>query len=236
LIGSLTALQSEKKELAGALLTISLLEPGIAALFLLFMLWWTITSRRWRMWWGFVMATAFFTVISLLLLPSWFVPFMRNVVSHIHYNPGVSVASLLANWWPAIGLKLSLVLTVALGLVLFLEWRTLRGKDFRHGLWVACLAITAAPLIGLPTSLDGHILLFLPMVLLFAVAAERWRSNRAAFASGILLVGIFLLFWLVSGSIHALFMILPFLLLGGLYWMRWWSVNPPRTWIDTIRK
>jgi hypothetical protein len=27
---------------------------------------------------------------------------------------------------------------------------------------------------------------------------------------------------------------LPFLLLVGLYWIRWWAIRPPRTWFETI--
>ena len=36
--------------------------------------------------------------------------------------------------------------------------------------------------------------------------------------------------------LHTLFLLLPILILIGLYWMRWWSVRPPRTLADTLRK
>ncbi len=234
LFGAITAMRGGKDELAGALLSLSLLELGITTFFLLFVLWWTIAFRRWRVWGGFFMVVGFFTLASFLLLPSWFMPFLRGLVSHYHYNPGLTVMSFLAVWWPALGPKLSLVLTAGLGGIFFLEWRRIRGKDFRHILWVASLTLAAAPLIGLPISINAHLFLILPLTLILSVAAERWPGIRGAFVSGGIYFGAFILFWLVSKNIPALFLSLPLLLLIGLYWMRWWAVHPPRTWSDDL--
>ncbi len=234
LLGALAAVRLEKDELAGALLALALLKPGIAAVFLLFILWWVVAFRRWRVWWGFLMAAGFFAIASFMLLPSWFMPYLRGVVSHSHHNPGLTTTALLADWWPAFGPKLSLALTAGFGAVLFLEWRLLRGKDSRHVLWAASLTLAAVPLTGMPVSMDAHLLLLLPLTLLLSVAAERWIGARGALVSGGTLAGVFLLFWLVSGNVHARFLALPLLLLVGLYWMRWWAVHPPRTWSDTL--
>lgn len=234
LLGALAALRAERDETAGALLALSLLEPRMAPVFLLFLFWRATAQRRWRVWFGFLMTAGFFTLLAFLLIPSWFLPYLRNAISHSRYDPGVSVAALLADWWPAFGLRLSLGLTALLGLFLFLEWRALPGKDFRHVLWTASLTLAVGPLLGLPVALDGHLLLLLPLILLLAVAAERWRGARAAFVSGGILVALFALLWLAAGSLHALFLLPPFLLLIGLYWMRWWAIRPPRTWVETL--
>jgi hypothetical protein len=236
LLGALAALRAERDELAGALLSIFLFEPGLAPVFLLLLFWWTASRRRWRVWLGFLMAAGFLTILSFFLVPDWFLPWLRGAVSHSHYNPGLTVAGLLAGWWPALGLKLSLALTAILGLMLFLEWRALRGRDFRHFLWTASLTLAAAPLLGLPTSLDAHLLLLLPLTLLLGVTAERWTGVRVVLVDGGILLGVFAVLWLMSGSVHALFLVLPFLLLAGLYWMRWWAVHPPRTWVETLPK
>ena len=234
LFGALAAIRADKDELAGALLSLSLLEVGISVIFLLFILWWTVTFHRWRVWGGFLMVVGFFTIASFLLLPSWFLPFLRGVISHSHYNPGITVAALLNGLWPALGPKLSLVITAVLGAFLFIEWRLMRGKDFRHILWVAGLTLSAMPLLGLPFSLDAHLLLILPLILLLSVAYERWTGGRATLVGGVILAGLFLLLWLASGSIRTIFLALPLLLLVGLYWMRWWAVHPPRTWRDNL--
>lgn len=235
LLGALFSVRLEKDELAGALLALSLLEPGIAAVFLLFVLWHVVVFHRWRIFLGFLMAVGFFTVASFLLLPSWFIPFLQGVLSHSHYSPGLSTSVLLADWWPVLGPKISIALSIGLGAVLFLEWRHMRGKDFRHVLWVASLTLAAVPLTGLPVSQDEHLLLFLPFTLLLSIAAERWTGVRGSFFSSGILIGVFLLLWLISGNVHARFLLLPVLLFVGLYWMRLWAVHPPRTWSDTLK-
>jgi len=111
-----------------------------------------------------------------------------------------------------------------------------RGKDFRHALWTASLTLVAAPLLNIPTSLDALILLFLPLILILSIAAQRWTGLRAAFASGGILLAAFALTWLISGSTHALFFVPPIILFACLYWIRWWAVHPPRTWFDSIRQ
>ena len=235
-LGSLAALKSKRDELAGTLLTLTFLQPSITMLALFFALWWMIASKRWRILIGFSMVAGFFTFVAFLLIPGWFMPFLRGLVTHYRIDPGITVARLLTEWWPAAGSKFALVLTLILVLVLILEWRSMRQGDFRHQLWTACLVMSVAPLIGIPTSLDGHILLFLPLILLFSISSERWRSNRTAIIIGAVLVVLYFLLWAISSSAHALFLVLPILMLGGLYWMRWWAVHPPRTWVDAIRK
>jgi hypothetical protein len=236
LVAALVAIRDERDELAGALLALSFFKPSIAAVFLLFVLWWIVANRRGRIVLGFLMAVGLFTILSFFFLQSWFLPYLRGLVSDIRYNPGITVGGLLVEWWPAIGSRAGWIITIALALLLFIEWRALRGKDFRHALWTASLTLAVAPLLDLPTSLDAHIILFLPFILILSVAAERWTGLRAAFASGGILFVTFVLTWLISGSMHALFFVLPILLFACLYWIRWWAVHPPRTWFETTRQ
>jgi hypothetical protein len=236
LIAALSEIKNERDELGGALLALSFFKPSIAAVFLLFMLWWVIANRRGRVVLGFLMAVGLITLISFFLLPTWFFPYLRGLVSAFRYQPGLTVGNLLSEWWPAIGSRLGLIISLALAFLLFIEWRALRGKDFRHALWTASLTMVVAPLLDLPTSLDAHILLFLPFVLILSVSAERWTGLRAAFASGGIILATNAFQWLISGSTHALFFILPILLFACLYWIRWWAVHPPRTWFDSIRQ
>jgi len=236
IVAALVAIKDERDELAGALLALSFFKPSVAAVFLLFMLWWIVANRRGRIVLGFLMAVGFFTLISFFLLPSWLLPYLRGLVSAFRYNPGLTVGSLLAEWWPAIGARVGLIIMIAIALLLILEWRAVRGKDFRHALWTASLTLVAAPLLNIPTSLDALIILFLPLILILSIAAQRWTGLRAAFASGGILLAAFALTWLISGSTHALFFVPPIILFACLYWIRWWAVHPPRTWFDTIRQ
>ena len=140
------------------------------------------------------------------------------------------------------GDKLGWALTAVLVVVLFLEWRAVRRKDFRHFLWTASLTLAVTPLLGIPTHPHLYLILFLPLILIVAVSAERWFRPRRWLA-GVLLVLIFAGSWALIFHLSRLASLeplrailalaLPFLLLVGLYWMRWWAIRPPRTWIET---
>jgi hypothetical protein len=128
--------------------------------------------------------------------------------------------------------------------VLFLEWRAVRRKDFRHFLWTAGLTLTVTPLVGVPTHPGLYIILFFPLALFLSIVAERWSRPRHWGLAGILLVLILagswpLVYYLTELDSLAplrtfLIFALPILLLVGLYWIRWWAIRPPRTWFETI--
>jgi hypothetical protein len=74
-----------------------------------------------------------------------------------------------------------------------------------------------------------------------AVLAQRWSRRRQWLVTGIPLILIFLLPWFlalhlgVGGALLDLLALgLPFLVLVLLYWMRWWAISPPRTWIEAV--
>ncbi|MBE3040695.1 MAG: hypothetical protein IMZ62_18010, partial [Chloroflexi bacterium] len=62
--------------------------------------------------------------------------------------------------------------------------------------------------------------------------------------AGLVLLAIFFGFWIITASLFlagasaalndVLALVLPVLLVLGLYWMRWWAVRPPRTWSDSL--
>jgi hypothetical protein len=232
-LGALAVMRNKKDELAGALLVLSMLKPTLSPLFLVFLFWWTASQRRWHVWYGFLITAGFLIGLSFFLLPDWFLPFLRGLIAYNRNDPGITVAGLLSEWWPSLGLKLSLALTTCIGLMLFLEWRILRGIEFHHVLWTASLILIAWPLIGIPTSLESHLLLLLPLALIFSVTSERWMKMEAALLMSGLLIGAFIFIWLVSGKIPVLFLLPPSVLIAGLYWIRWWAIHPPRTWVET---
>jgi hypothetical protein len=232
-LGALAVMRNKKDELAGALLVLAMLKPTLSPLFLVFIFWWTASQRRWHVWYGFLITAGFLVGLSFFLLPDWFLPFLRGLIAYNRNDPGITVAGLLSEWWPSFGFKLSLALTACVGLMLFLEWRILRGIEFRHVVWTVSLILSAWPLIGIPTSLESHIFLLLPLALILSVTNERWMKMGAALMMAGLLIGAFIFLWLVSGKISALFLLPPGVLIAGLYWIRWWAIHPPRTWVET---
>ena len=136
-------------------------------------------------------------------------------------------------------------LTGLLLVVLFVEWRDVRRKDFRHLLWTASLTLAVTPLLGIPVIPQDFVLLFFPLIFFLSILAERWSPRPGRWGvAGLVLIGILIGFWLITASLYlagasaalnnALALIFPVLLVLGLYWMRWWAVRPPRTWSDSL--
>ena len=243
-VGALLALRAERDELAGALMILSAFQPLADGVFTLFLLWWVLYHRRWRVLWGALMPLGLLLIAAFIFLPGWFLPFLRALLAEYRYGVYFTPGTVFVGWWPAIGEKLGWALTAILVVVLFLEWRAVRWKDFRHFLWTAGLTLAATPLLGISTHPGLYAALFFPLALFLAVVAERWSRPRHWGLAGILLVLIFagswaLVYYLTGLDSLAplraiLIFALPFLLLVGLYWIRWWAIRPPRTWFETI--
>lgn len=237
--GLLLALRNHNDELAGALLVLPLFKPDVGGLLLLLLLWWALDQRRGRLLGSFLVTLVLVGVTSFLLLPSWVIPFLRGAISHVLYNPGITPGRILSAWWPAIGARIGWVLSAAGVILLLLEWRAVRGKAFRHLLWVVCLTLTVSPLMGIPVLPMDLVILFIPLILFLSILVERWSFAGRPGAEGVLLglgfFGLWMILFLLPGSISkdVLVMWLPLLLLLGLYWMRWWAIRPPRTWFES---
>lgn len=239
--GCLLAWRAGHDELAGILLLPLFIEPGAALGLLLFLLWWLLFHRRGRVLVGLGMALALSLSLAYFFLPGWFFPFLRGLILHLHQYPGLSLAGLLGAWWPVFGPRLGWGLSALVALLLLFEWGRARQQGSRHFLWTASLSLSASPWLGLPARVENFLLLLLPLFLLAAVLAERWSRPGKGKASGLFLGLVFLLFWglpllaafgLVEALPKILYILLPFLLITGLFWMRWWAVRPPRTSLE----
>jgi len=244
IVGLLLALRDGRDELAGALLVVPFFKPDIAGLLVLFIFWWAIYHRRGRILAGFLMAQAILLSVSFFISSNWFMPFIGGLISHINYHPALTPGGILASWWPAVGPRLGWALTGLLLVVLFVEWRDIRRKDFRHLLWTASLTMAGTPLLGIPVIPQDYVLLFFPLVLFLSILAERWSRPGRWGVAGFVLLAIFFGFWLITASLFlagdsaaltgVLALVFPVLLVLGLYWMRWWAVRLPRTWSDSL--
>jgi len=230
---ALLALRAGQDELAGILLLLPALKLGIFSLFVFFLLWWALYHRRWRFLAGFGMALGLLLLVSFLILPGWFMPFLRGLYWHVQFNPLASTYSVLGGIFPVAGPRFAILLTGFLFTLLFVEFRDARRRGFRHLLWTACLTLAVAPLTGLPLGRDGFSALALPLFLFLAVLNERWPRRRLTGPALAVLIIVFLLawgLWLAEG----LTLLFSLLLVIGLYWMRWFAVRPPRTLLETL--
>jgi hypothetical protein len=243
MVGFLLALREERDELAGMLLLLSLSAPRMTGVFLFFILWWIFYHRRWRVVWGFLMGLLLLLALSFLFLPDWFLSFLKGLLPYISNNPGLSLTSILASWSPVAGPRLGWVISAGLLLVLFIEWGNTLRKDFRQFLWTVSLTLAATPLLGIPMLLKEYVFLFIPLALFLSILAERWSRPRRWGVAGIVLIVILAGSWLLTLKLSAanayaaladsLFLLLPVLLIFGLYWMRWWFIHPRRTGLQS---
>jgi len=241
---ALWAIREQHDILAGFMLVLATMKPNMVVLVIPFILYWTLTQRR------FMPLTAFFGILtlviaaSLLLLPSWPLDFIRQIIAYPDYTLPGSPGAIFKAWLPGIGSQLGWVLTAVLGVLLVIEWTQAAGKDFRWFYWTACLTLVITNLIGIRTSVANYIALLPAVLLVFAIWIERWRL-LGRFLTAISILGLSVgLWWLSLSTLQigvqpvqhpVMFFPLPIFLLIGLYWVRFWATSATRPLLDEIR-
>lgn len=242
-LGILVSLRSEHDELAGALMVFSALQWEISGLFLAFVALWVFWERRWRVYAGLAMFAFVLWVLTFFWYPGWVLPFLRASWNSLRVVFGFSSHALLVNIWPQFGDILGWVLTALLVVTLGYEWRAARHKHFNHFIWVVCLTWAVTPLIGHHLELDQLFPLTMPILLVVMTSRERWKKFGGGIAVVILLF-YFGLPWVLLiqgmpetsglGKEAILFLFWPVFSIFGLFWMRWWVIRAPRTWLDSL--
>jgi hypothetical protein len=181
----------------------------------------------------------------MVFVPDWPLQNLYEVLRYPGYNPPGTPGAAFATWWPALGGRLGWGLTVLLAIVLIVEWYLVRGKDFRWFCWTAGLTLVISQWIGIQTDPGNFIILFIPLVLIFATWEERWgvRRGRPVVLLGflILFVGLWAIFLATVDygdqpqQDPIMFFPLPIIMLVGLYWVRWWAIKPAKTLIEALR-
>lgn len=242
-LGMLVSLKEGHDELAGALMALSAFQWETGGLFLLFAVLWVFWERRWRVYAGAGMFAFVMLVISFLWYPGWIMPFLRASWNSFRTGFGYSIREILEQFWPQYGNWIGWILTAILVIALGYEWFASRDTHFNHFIWTACLTLAVTPLLGHHVELDYLFPLTLPVMLVILVSRERWKKLGDGIAF-LLLWFFFGLPWLLfergmpSGvgltQEEVLFLFWPVFTILGLYWVRWWMVRPPRTWLDSF--
>jgi hypothetical protein len=240
--GILLALRVQMDELAGALIVLSAFNWQIGAPFLIFIVVSVYWAQRWRVFLGAVMLVFILMTISFLLYPGWILPFLRATWNNLQTGFGYSTRLIFSSLWPKYGETFSWILTSVLVIVLGYEWSESRGANFQRVVWVACLTIAMTPLLGFPSEVGNLVVLLVPLVTILLAVRERWKSAGRILVA-FLFVTILGLPWLVFLGMtplplemnqYFLFLFLPTAAVLGLYWIRWWMIRLPRTWMDQV--
>ncbi len=240
--GAIAAIKSGLDEVAGMLLAITTIQLPVFALALIFILIWAGVHQRWRIvTWLFGVWFILFA-FALLLMPSWPLEMVRQIVNPAAQHPISSLQSALAFWLPAMGRRLGWAITALVGMILVVEWFIFHRAEFRGFYWAVCLTLMLSQWVGLSTGPQNFIILLPALALVFAILEERWpRGGRAIsiLSMAALLFGLWALYYNGIGAGRpqpnlTLFLPLPAYLLVMMYWVRWWAVRPPTVWFDLI--
>ena len=243
LVGGFLALRAGADELAGVLFALTTIKPQVVVLVLLFVVLWGMSTGRWRLIGWLVGTVALLAASASLLVPAWPVDNLREIMRYPSYNPPGTPRAAFIEWWPAFGSRVGWALTGVMALVLLLEWGLNRKSEFRGFLWTAYLTLVISQWIGIQTDPGNFVVLLPVLILVLALLDERWRIGGRVFMA-VSLLGLFVGIWAIFlNTIQfgdqpvqsaVMFFPLPAFLLLTLYWVRWWAVQPPSLWYETL--
>lgn len=236
----LVALRSHLDELVGILLPLIAYQWEVSGLFFLFVLLFVLVNRRWKVLVGFAMSLSILLIVSFLVYSGWGLPYVRAVLSDWYRGVNLTFSHMLTARFPDLRFPIDRVVPIVLGVILFIEWLGAVGAQFRRVVWAASLSLAVMPLMGLPIFPPDQVVLLLPLVLILALAWERWQRRRVLMIILILLIAIVIPFGLYLRAVYIydplvtdlLAVFPPIAAIVGLYWMRWWIIRSPRPWFD----
>lgn len=240
--GAVVAIRSGRDELAGILLAFSTIKPQVVILFIPFVLLWAISHNRWRL----VIWTAGTLLIlvglAMIFIPDWILQNIREVLRYPGYNPPGSPQAVFRLWFPGAGNQFAWGLTIIMVVMLLVEWIAAWGKSYRWFLWTGCLTLLITQWSGIQTDPGNFLVLFLPLVLVFATLHERYGPG-ADWANIFFMILIFVgLWWIFLETVEygaqpvqspVMFFPLPIFLFLALYWIRWPAITASaRSYLD----
>ena len=237
----LLSLRKGLDELTGALMVLSGFLWEMGAPLLLFVLFVVLKERRWRVFTGAGMLAFILLAISFFLYPGWIMPFLRASWNSLRAGFGFSALAILGRIWPDYGRALGWALIAMLVVALGVEWSAAWQANPPRFVWAACLTLAATPLLGFHIELEQLVVLTVPLMLVVTLSRERWRKIGSGLAV-VLVIFFFGLPWylFVRGlpweiglnNDEIMFLFWPVFAIIGLYWVRWWAIHPPRTWLE----
>lgn len=232
--GALLAIQRKHDVVAGILLTLSLSKPQMVVLIFPFVLAWALYARRWALITSAFLSSTALIGISLALIPNWPVLWLRQVVAYPSYTNLGSPVEILAGLLPRGARGANLIASGVLLLGMGWEWVRAFGHSERTFLWTSQATLVATNLVAFRTATTNYVVLLPALILILSVWQSRWGRKGTvgiyvcllAFLVG--LWGLFLATVVGNTESPAMYIPLPFLVLLGLLWVRWWATREAR--------
>ena len=232
---SIYAIIHKQDELAGICLALITIKPQVVFAFILFLFIWSLTNRRYKVIFWFLGSLIALIVLSLFILPSWPMEFIREVFRYPGYNPPGTPATAFAEILPGIGRQLGIILSVLSALILLVEWLIGRFSREIKFIWVASLTLVLGQWLNIQTDPGNFLIMFPAIILIFSIIEDRWKIS----GQWIILVYLAIIFfvpWIIFIRTidfgyqplqnPIMFFPVPLILAFGLYWVRWWVKNP----------
>lgn len=242
--GILFSIRRNHDVLAGILLALSTIKPEIIVFFVLFILLWAASWRRWLIVSSFFASLALLMVTTVFLMPNWFMQYLRHIVQYFEEMAIINPGFVLYDWLPGIGRQLGWALTALMALIMVLEWRAVWKKDFHWFYWTASMTLIATTLTGIPYAPINYVASLLAMILVLITIAKWWglAGRILMIVSVIFFVFIFWLYYfqfniadfsIDNSPFYTL--LLPVFTIFGLYWVRWWAVHKQQLPLEQIK-
>lgn len=233
---ALSALQAERDEFAGGMLTLTTIQPHIFILSYVFILIWAIFNKRRLFVVWFLGLFFILTIIGIFFINDWPIQYLRILLDAFDNSSFTSTREIFRQRWPGIGIQLSWMLTIITSAILIVEWWLARFSRYRWFFWTVCLTLVVYWFIGGPIHLNHNLIFYIPILLVLSVFKERWQK-AGSWINIFILIGILIGGWffytknvliLEEYSSEILFFALPTLILFALYWVRWWAIREQR--------
>ena len=231
----LLSLKYKLDEFAGALISLTIYQPSLSGILIIFLILWVLRSKRWRILWGFLLTISLLTAISVALIPDWIISFVKAYRIESVYKNYLSSQVVLSELIPGVTNKITIFLTGIFSLVLLYEWIVMKKGDYRWLIWTISLTISMYPFLGIPFQINYSIMFFIPFAYLFIEISNKFKGKSKELIQLMILAIFFLSSWgfylyFTNQQTQrpmnlGLFVIIPLILTSGLYWMRWWVVK-----------
>ncbi len=228
------AIKMGKERIAGIFLALTTIQPGVGILLNLFILIWSIRQKKNRLWITYLLALMVMIAIGTYLIPGWFIDWLKQLWA----IPGIlewksEALRTLVKLVPGIGDRVLIISTILIILYLLYNWA--RTDSTRFAEVLRCLNITwILSILLLPISSGVmQMLLFPAIIQVLQVFRTRFGRRGERISIGVvafIAVGSWVLYLLTRHGIqesHAMLLPLPFLLLAGFWWSRWWMLSSP---------
>lgn len=236
-------IQRERDVAAGILLGLSTFKPQMVFLLWCFVLLWGVSRRRLALVTSLIFTPLGLAIIASRIQPGWLTDNLTLMTKYtVQFTP-LNFGGLFKIWWGGPGEIMGWVITLALSILLVVEWWRALGKDLRWFLWTAGLTLVITNMIGFPTATSNHIVLIPILTLVISILDQRSVGFGRYFVILVMIAvlgGVWWLYFKTAGpgpGLHQdsiMFVPLPVLVFFMLYWIRYWALTSVRLPVEKL--